>query len=110
RLPSLTSAVPSSTQVHHSCLFTPSSALSSPFVTHPALQHFSNLHTILTNCTLLYPLATIHRYHPPFRATQCTHYHQPSAPCRLLPEFHVPLASTESVRDAINWYRIHSVV
>jgi hypothetical protein len=86
--PSLTSAVPSSTQVHHSCLSAPSSALSSPFNTPPALQHISNLYAILATCTLLYPLATVHRYLPPFRVTPCTHYHHPPAPCRLLPEFH----------------------
>ncbi|KAJ8583523.1 hypothetical protein M405DRAFT_828515, partial [Rhizopogon salebrosus TDB-379] len=101
---------PSSTQVHHSCPSAPSSALSSPFIAPPALQHVSNLHAVLATCTLLYPLATVHRYLPPSRATQCTHYHHPPAPCRLLPEFHVPLASAESARDANNWYRIHSVV
>ncbi|KAJ8585463.1 hypothetical protein M405DRAFT_824919, partial [Rhizopogon salebrosus TDB-379] len=101
---------PSSTQVDHSCLSAPSSALSLPFNTPPALQHVSNFHAILATCTLLYPIATIHRYLPPSRATQCTHYHRPPAPCRLLPEFHVPLTSAESAKDGINWYRIHSVV
>ena len=70
--PSLTSAVLSSTQVHHSCLPAPSSALSPPFNTLPALQHVSNLHAILlATCTLLYPFVTV----PPSRATQCTRYH-----------------------------------
>ncbi|KAJ8583257.1 hypothetical protein M405DRAFT_828985, partial [Rhizopogon salebrosus TDB-379] len=93
-------AVPSSTQVHHSCLPAPSSALSSPFNTLPALQRVSNLYAILATCTLLYPLATVHRYLPPSRPTQCTHYHYPPAPCRLLPEFHTSLASAESAKDA----------
>jgi hypothetical protein len=109
RSPSLMSAVPSSTQVYHPCLPASSSALSSPFNTFPALQRVSNLHAIFATCTLLYPLAAVHRYLPPSRATQCTHYHNPPAPCRLLPEFHVPLASAESAKDAIN-YKIHSVV
>ncbi|KAJ8592649.1 hypothetical protein M405DRAFT_812445 [Rhizopogon salebrosus TDB-379] len=99
-----------STQVHHSCLPAPSSALSSPFNTFPALQHISNFHAILATCTPLYPLATVHRYLPPSRATQCTRYHHPPASCRLLPEFHVPLASAGSAKDAINWYKIHSTV
>jgi len=68
---SLTSAMPSSTQARHFCLSAPSSTLSSIL---PRLSStFSNLHAILATCTLLYPLATIHRYHPPSRATQCTH-------------------------------------
>ncbi|KAJ8595081.1 hypothetical protein M405DRAFT_807812, partial [Rhizopogon salebrosus TDB-379] len=54
--------------------------------------------------------AVPYRYLPPSCATQCTHYHHPPAPCRLLPEFHVPLTSAESAKDGINWYRIHSVV
>jgi hypothetical protein len=109
RSPSLTSAVPSSTRVHHSCLPAPSGALSSPFNTLPALQHVSNLHA---TCHL-HP-AVPSRYRSPLPSTfschQCTHYHHPRAPCRLLPEFHVPLASAESAKHAINWYKIHSVV
>ena len=73
--PSLTSAVLSSTQAYHSCLPAPSSALSSPFNTLPALQHVSNLQAIIATCTLLYHLVTVHHYLPLSRATQCTHYH-----------------------------------
>ncbi|KAJ8579613.1 hypothetical protein M405DRAFT_870121 [Rhizopogon salebrosus TDB-379] len=47
-----------STQVHHSCLPAPSSGLSLPFNTLPALQHISNLHAILATCTLLLPSTT----------------------------------------------------
>ncbi|KAJ8581125.1 hypothetical protein M405DRAFT_833050 [Rhizopogon salebrosus TDB-379] len=71
--------------------------------------HVSNLHAILVTCTPLHPLATVHRYLPPARVTQCTHYHYPPASFRLLPEFHVPLANAESSKDTTNWYKIHSV-
>ena len=36
------------------------------------------------------PLATVHHYLPPSRATQCTHQNYPPASFRLLPEFHGP--------------------
>ena len=102
--PSLTNAVLSSTQVHHSCLPAPSSALSSPFNTLPALQHVSNLHAILVTCPLSLPLPSTFPCHP-----MCS-LPPPRTPCRLLPEFHVPLTSAESAKDAINWYEIHFVV
>ncbi|KAJ8582893.1 hypothetical protein M405DRAFT_829858 [Rhizopogon salebrosus TDB-379] len=71
--------------------------------------HVSNLHAILATCTPLHPLATVHRYLPPARVTQCTHYHYPPASFRLLPEFHVPLANAEPSKDTTNWYKIHYV-
>jgi hypothetical protein len=79
RSPSLTSAVPSSTQVHHSCLSAPSIALSSPFITPPALQHVSNLHT----CHL-HP-AVPSRYRPPLPSTFSCHpmYSLPPFSCAL---------------------------
>jgi hypothetical protein len=70
--PSLMSAAPSSTQLHHSCLPESSSALSSPFTTLPALQHVSNL-PLAPRCILSLPFtATLHLLVSPSILTTAT--------------------------------------
>jgi hypothetical protein len=107
RSPFLTSAVSSSTQVCHSSLSAPSSALSSslprPSSTFPTFMPYLPL-APCCSLSLPSPLPSTFSCYPMYSL------HHPPAPFRLLPEFHVPLASAESAKDVINWYKIHPVV